>query len=260
MSDPAPTAQPGPPTLLVAHGLATIQLNRPHHHNRLEPEDIPRLGAHLAAIESDATIRAVILRADGKSFCAGYDLADLGRPLPPGVDEAGLGALDRMIDALERCRVPTICALNGPVFGGGTDLALACDFRVGVGGIRMLMPAATFGLHYYHSGLRRYVARLGLGAAKRLFLLGQPIDAQEMLRIGYLDEIVPDLAALETRTRDMAAVLLSAASAPVIDSMKRALDRIAAGDFDPAEADAAWHATRRSPAVGHAVAAARVRR
>ncbi len=245
------------PTLTIEHGLATIRLNRPRHHNRLEPADIPALDALLDRIAHDPTARVAVLRATGKSFCAGYDLADLGKPMTDGVEEAGIGSLAAVIDRLEQCRLPIICALNGPVFGGGTDLALACDFRLGVAGIRMLMPAAKFGLHYYHSGMRRYVARLGLGPAKRLFLLGEPIDAEEMLRIGYLDEILPDQAALEARVAAMAEILLQAASAPVIESMKRALNRIAAGDMDPTEADAAWRATRRSPAVGAAVAAAR---
>lgn len=248
------------PTLTVEQGLATIRLNRARHHNRLEPADIPVLGELLALIESDATVRVGVLRATGKSFCAGYDLADLGRPLPPGAEEAGIGSFAAVIDRLEHCRVPTICALNGPVFGGGTDLALACDFRVGVAGIRMMMPAARFGLHYYHSGMRRYVARLGLGAAKRLFLLGEAVEASEMLRIGFLDEIVPDLAALEARIAEMASVLAGAASPPVLNSMKQVLNAIAAGNPDPAQADHAWQSTRRSRAVGEAVAAARARR
>jgi len=248
------------PTLTVEQGLATIQLNRPRHHNRLEPADIPVFGTLLARIEADPSVRVGVLRATGKTFCAGYDLADLGRPLPPGAEEAGIGSLAAIFDRLEQCRVPTICALNGPVFGGGTDLALACDFRVGVAGIRMVMPAATFGLHYYHSGMRRYVARLGLGAAKRLFLLGEPIDAAEMLRVGFLDEVVPDHAALDARVGRMVAALAGAASASVLNSMKQVLNAIASGDTDPTQADLAWQTTRRSRAVGEAVAAARAGR
>ena len=248
------------PTLTLDNGLATIRLNRPHHHNRLEPADIPVLGGLLDSIEADPSVRVAMLRATGKSFCAGYDLADLGKPMPEGMEEAGIGSLAAVVDALEQCRVPTICALNGPVFGGGTDLALACDFRLGVAGIRMLMPAARFGLHYYHSGMRRYVAKLGLGAAKRLFLLGEPVDAEEMLRIGFLDEILPDQDALEARAGEIAAIVLGAASASVIASMKQVLNRIASGDMNPAQADAAWRATRRSPDVGAAVAGARAKR
>ena len=71
---------------------------------------------------------------------------------------------------LEMARPVTVAALHGGVYGGATDLALACDFRVGAHGIDMFMPAARLGLHYYRSGLERYVSRLGLDNAKRLFL------------------------------------------------------------------------------------------
>jgi enoyl-CoA hydratase/carnithine racemase len=118
----------------------------------------------------------------------------------------------------------------------------------------MFMPAGRFGLHYYHSGMRRYVTRLGLGAAKRLFILGETLDAGEMLRISYLDEIVADHDALLRRVDEMAAAICSAASAGVIDSMKRELNRIAASDTDAAAADAAWNASRTSPEVAAAVA------
>ena len=81
--------------------------------------------------------------------------------------------------------------LDGGVYGGATDLALCCDWRIGVSGTRMFMPAARFGLHYYPGGLRRYVRALGAAQAKRIFLTGQTLRAQEMLRIGFLTELVP---------------------------------------------------------------------
>ena len=95
-----------------------------------------------------------------------------------------------LLDALERFPLPTLCALNGSVYGGATDLALCCDFRIGVRGSRMFMPAARFGLHYYPGGLRRYVTALGATQAKRVFLTAQTLDATEMLRIGFLTELV----------------------------------------------------------------------
>ena len=111
---------------------------------------------------------------------------------------------------LESCRVPTICRLNGGVYGGSTDLALACDFRVGHDGVEMFMPAGRLGVHYYQAGMRRYVSRLGLNAAKRLFLTAERIGAVEMLRIGYLTEVAPAeeldarVDALAGRMADMA--------------------------------------------------------
>ena len=69
--------------------------------------------------------------------------------------------------------MPTLCALNGGVYGGATDLALACDFRLGVRGMKFFMPAARFGLHYYPGGLRRYTQKVSPSFAKRAFLLSE---------------------------------------------------------------------------------------
>ena len=123
---------------------------------------------------------------------------------------------------------PTIARLNGSVFGGATDLALACDFRVGVLGMRLRMPAARLGLHYYPSGLRRYVSRLGLSAAKRLFLLADEWDGDELLRIGYLDALVAQ-DRLDTQVDALAQSLL--AGAPLaLAGMKASLNEIARGE------------------------------
>jgi enoyl-CoA hydratase/carnithine racemase len=120
--------------------------------------------------------------------------------------------------------------LNGGVYGGATDLALACDFRIGVEGMRLVMPAARLGIVYYESGIRRYVSRLGVAAAKKLFLTAQPIDAAELLRIGYLDEVIP-AAELMARAEALAATL--AANAPLaVAGLKRAINEAAAGMLD----------------------------
>ena len=86
--------------------------------------------------------------------------------------------------------MPTLCALNGGVYGGATDMALACDFRLGVKGMRFFMPAARFGLHYYPSGLRRYTQKVSPSFAKRAFLLSEDFTDEDLLRVGYLDWLV----------------------------------------------------------------------
>ena len=116
-----------------------------------------------------------------------------------------------------------------------TDLALACDFRIGVDTAEMFMPAARFGLHYYRSGIERYVSRLGVDNAKRLFLTAQRITAPEMLRIGYLTAMVPE-EALDEEVDKLANIL--AANAPVaMAGMKRAINEFARGKLDSAAAD-----------------------
>ena len=97
------------------------------------------------------------------------------------------------------------------------------------------MPAARLGLHYYKSGIRRYVSRLGTDNAKKLFLTAQKIDAAEMLRIGYLTAMVP-VAALDEEVDRLATIL--AGNAPMaMRGMKRTINEIAHGKLDEAAAD-----------------------
>jgi enoyl-CoA hydratase/carnithine racemase len=140
-----------------------------------------------------------------------------------------------VVDRLEDLGVPTICRLNGGVYGGSTDLALACDFRIGVETAEMFMPAARLGLHYYKSGIARYVSRLGVDNAKKLFLTAQKITAPEMLRIGYLTAMVP-LEMLDEEVDKLAAIL--AGNAPLaMRGMKHAINEFARGKFDEEAAD-----------------------
>lgn len=219
------------PILTSAEGHATVRLNRPRQHNRIEPSDLAVLQKIFAQIDADPSIRVLMLTGTGKSFSSGYHLGALADRLAGKDGETEDGdAFERTVDRLEALRVPTIAALNGSVYGGATDLALACDFRIGVEGMRLSMPAARLGIVYYASGIRRYVTRLGVAAAKRLFLTAQPIDAGEMLRIGYLDEIVTPEDLMD-RAKALAATL--AANAPLaIAGLKRAINEAAAGALD----------------------------
>lgn len=233
------------PELSVNGAVAIIRLNRPLQHNRIDGADIATLQQHIAAVEAEPSVRVLVLTATGPSFSSGYDLSAAQSPQQDGTD-AGDGemAFARLCDRVEVMRVPTICALNGSVYGGSTDLALACDFRIGVTGMRMRMPAGQLGIQFYPGGLRRYVSRLGLNAAKRLFLTAETIGADEMLSIGFLDRIVtPD--ELQATVDDLAGRI--AACAPqAIAGMKRALNDLARGALDDRAAEAAFAASLRS--------------
>jgi enoyl-CoA hydratase len=238
MPDAAPTEPATAPIVTVEAGRALIRLNRPRVHNRLEPEDLAVLEDAFGRIDADPAIRVVILTARGRSFSSGFHIGALADRLD-GTGEAAYDrdAFERTVDRLAALRAPTIAALNGSVYGGATDLALACDFRLGVEGMRLLMPAARLGIVYYGSGISRYVTRLGVAAAKKLFLTAQPIDASEMLRIGYLDEVLP-AAALMPRAEALAGQL--AANAPLaLAGLKQAIDACAEGRLDPGELAAA---------------------
>jgi len=226
------SAAEGPPLLTrAAPGCATLTLNRPRHLNRLHREDLLVLQGQIAELATDTSLRVVVLTGRGRLFCAGFNLEELAAPEPDDTASSDPQLFERTVDALEGLAIPTIARLNGSVFGGATDLALACDFRIGVQGMELCMPAARLGLHYYPSGLQRYVSRLGLSAAKRLFLLAQTVGADELLRIGYLDALVePD--GLDAAVRSMTEALL--AGAPLaLAGMKLSTNEIARGDINP---------------------------
>ncbi|MCW5636242.1 MAG: enoyl-CoA hydratase/isomerase family protein [Rubrivivax sp.] len=235
MSDPghAPDAEEGgPPELsFPAPGRATITLNRPRHLNRLHRDDLLVLQDHFSQLASDTALRVLVLTGRGRMFCTGFNIEELGAAAATGGGSGDPQLFEHTVDALEALPVPTIARLNGGVFGGATDLALACDFRIGVTGMELRMPAARLGLHYYGSGLVRYVSRLGLPAAKRLFLLGETVGAGQLLLLGYLDALV-EPAALDDEVERIAASLL--AGAPLaLQGMKQSLNEVARGELDP---------------------------
>jgi enoyl-CoA hydratase len=216
------------PQLTIDGGVATITLRRPAQANRLTVDDLETLSALIAEVNERAEVRVLKLRSTGKYFCSGFDIGSIGGPRK--VEFA------TVVDALEAARPVTIAVLHGGVYGGATDLALSCDFRVGATGIDMFMPAARLGLHYYRSGLERYVSRLGLDNAKLLFLTARKIDAEAMRRIGYLTQLV-DPAQLDAEVDGLAADIASMAPLAV-SGMKRNLNAIARGTLDVEQLDA----------------------
>lgn len=235
------------PELDIRNGKATIRLARPAQHNRLEPEDLRVLTQMFTDVADNPEARVLILTGTGKSFSSGFHIGALGEDKDGNKSDYDPNAFQRMVDTLEDLSIPTIAAMNGGVYGGATDLALACDFRIGVEGMRMFMPAARLGIIYYESGMRRYVSRLGLNNAKRLFMTAEPVEADGMLAMGYLDEIVPK-DDLMHRVDALAGQL--AGNAPIaLAGMKQALNAIAHGTFDSAAHTA--NRTRASESADH---------
>ena len=212
------------PSLDVTHPVATLTLRRPENANRLEPDDLKAVAAHIAAVSRDPAVLVLQIRGEGRYFCSGYDISSLasqsGNPL----------GFENMVDAIESARPATIAVVHGGAYGGGTDLALACDFRIGTHAAEMFMPAARLGLHYYRGGLERYVARLGLDNAKRLFLTADRIDAEAMRACGFLTDLVA-ADALEAAVERLSRTLASMAPLALL-GMKKHLNRIARGMLD----------------------------
>lgn len=226
------------PILTINGARADIRLNRPKVHNRLQPEDVIKLSEMFEQINANPEIRVLVITGTGeKVFSSGFHLGELQRmrnsqdeSAPEADDAPAAPNFGAMTVALENLRVPTICRLNGSVYGGATDLAVSCDFRIGVRGTEMFMPAARLGLHYYPEGLVRWSNRLGPGAARKLFLTAKPITADEMHRIGYITELV-EREELD-RTVDEWAENLMAMAPQATQDMKRSLNEIASGNYD----------------------------
>lgn len=220
---------PSAPVLSMNGGVATLTLNRPAHRNRLEAGDLRSLLDQFERINADPAIRVLVLtaRTEGQGrpvFCAGYHIGSFNE------QDNDPQLFERVADALAALRPVTVCALNGSVYGGATDLMLACDLIVGLQGIEFRMPAAALGLHYYPSGLQRYVARLGLSGAKRAFLSARPFTAEQLWQLGCLEGLVaaPDFEA----TVDQLAGELCALAPLAVQATKRSLNEIAAGRPD----------------------------
>lgn len=210
------------PTLAVRGHVATITLNRPSKRNRLQNEDLAALLTHFEQVQADAAVRVLVLTSRVNQprpvFCAGYHLAEMSEN-----DTASL-VFETVPDALEKLRPITVCAMAGSVFGGATDLAMACDLRLGVPDMVLRMPAAALGLHYYPGGLRRFVTRLGLQVAKRVFLTARDLGADELLAAGYLDQLVAP-EAMDATLQSLAQHL--AGLAPLaLQGMKRSLNEL----------------------------------
>jgi len=215
--------------LSINDSIATLTLNSPETHNRIPANSLSYLNQYLDTIENDKNLRVLIITATGNStFCAGYDIGNI---VETNWSENNL---DHTIGRIEQLAIPSICALNGSVYGGGVDITLACDFRIGVDNLKLRVPAAKLGVHYYMGGLRRAVERLGLSLSKRVLLLAEPFNAQQLLDVGYLDQMVP-AEELQSKTMEMAERI--AGFAPLaVQGMKLSLNELARNQLNETEA------------------------
>ena len=204
-------------------------------------------------IEADPDVRVLVLTGTGRAFSAGYDLGSIAERASSAPEEQTrrIGVRDRRRPA-RGLAVPTICRLNGGVYGGSTDLALACDFRIGVDTCEMFMPAARLGCI-----TTRAASSATFAARRRQRPKTVPdrreIGAAEMLRIGYLTAMAP-FEALDAEVDRLAAVL--AGNAPVaMRGMKRAINEFAHGRLDEAAADRRARDSMRSDEIKEGIRA-----
>ena len=169
-----------------------LTLNRPEKRNALNGPLRCSLLGELDAAARDTAIRAIVLTGAGeKAFIAGADIAEFeGRS---AVDQYRVMKQPTIFDAVERISKPVIAAINGFCLGGGMELALACDIRIASTGARFGQPEVNLGIIPGGGGTQRLPRIVGLGAASRMILTGDLIDAQEALRLRLVEEVVaPD--------------------------------------------------------------------
>jgi len=170
--------------------VALLTLNRPEALNALDGPTLEAIRAHAEAIAGDPGVRAVVVTGEGRAFAAGADIAAMQ---PFGAAEAGefsrLG--HRAFAALESLATPTIAAVNGFALGGGCELALACDWILASEKARFGQPEVNLGILPGFGGTSRLVRRVGLAWAKQLVLSGEAIGAEEALRIGLANRVLP---------------------------------------------------------------------
>ncbi len=210
------------------------------------------LAEAIAAAAADPGVRAVVISARGRSFPAGADITEFGKPpVPPRLPE--------VCNRIEACPKPVVAAMHGTALGGGLELALAAHYRVGLESLRIGFPEVTLGLVPGAGGTQRMPRIAGAAAALELMQSGQPVPARAAEAMGVIDLVVPDpapgeeaAAAVRRAAADFARGLLAEGLGPRPTSMR------AEGFADPAAYAAAVAAARARPAPSHLPAAARI--
>jgi enoyl-CoA hydratase len=199
---PRPGTEAAAPILSTASaGIAEITLNRPDARNAINLEMVRALHASLDELSGREDVRVLILRGAGeKAFAAGADIADLYARTSR---EALLSINARLFQAVEDFPLPTVAAIRGYALGGGLELALACDLRIAADDAKLGLPEVSLGVFPAAGGTRRLPRLVGDGLARELVFTGRTIGAEEALRMGLVNRVVP-AARLEEEARALA--------------------------------------------------------
>jgi enoyl-CoA hydratase/carnithine racemase len=168
-----------------------VTLNRPDVRNAMSRAVNEQLSELAADLDVDSDVRAVVITGSGdKAFSAGADLKER-RGLEPEAVGLYVSAISSAITAWADMRKPTICGLNGSAYGGGLELALACDFRIVVEGAELGLTEVKLGIMPGGGGTQRLPRLIGEARAKEMILLGRRIGAARALEYGLVHQVVP---------------------------------------------------------------------
>jgi enoyl-CoA hydratase/carnithine racemase len=210
----------------VAEAVATICLDRPAKHNALTPEMLEQLEQILIGLDAQRAVRVVLVTAAGdRSFCAGADIRRF-KALPP-LDMWAQWTRQghRVFDLLAGLRQPTIAAVSGNAYGGGLELALACDLRVVADDATLALTEVGIGALPGWGGTGRLRALVGAGRAKQMIFTGEPLDADRALAWGIANELAPKAEVI--RTAHALAITIAGRAPISVQMAKQAVD---AGD------------------------------
>jgi enoyl-CoA hydratase len=195
-------------------GIATVTLFNPRKLNAIDAAMWRRLAAVLTALDDDDDLRAVVIRGDRAAFAAGGDLAEF-RDARANVDRAIAyhETVGRALDAIERCRHPTVASIIGPCVGGGLEIACACDLRIAGESARFGAPINKLGFSMYPGELAGLLRLAGPAVTKEILLEGRLLSASEALGKGLLTRVVADA---EVENEAFAAARRIAEGAPLV--------------------------------------------
>jgi enoyl-CoA hydratase len=202
--------------------VAVLTLNGPERLNAIGTPTLECLDAILVDLDNDDDVGALVITGAGKAFSAGADIAEFSAFQRPAEFAAFIHHFTDTYARLQRLPKPCVAAINGMAFGGGLELALACDLRVAATSARLGVPEIKLGLLPGAGGTARLTRMLPPGIAKQLLLTGDPMRAADAHRFGLVNEIVEDANTL-SRAVELASAMATL-PAPALAAAKRLVD------------------------------------
>jgi enoyl-CoA hydratase/carnithine racemase len=198
-------------TLLVEQRqhVVYVTLNRPGALNALNSALRRDLQQCFTALQADPEVRVVVITGAGRAFCAGADIKEWREPISVVEDREDRLRLN-FWQAMSRCEVPIIAAINGYALGGGCELAMGCDIRMASDQAQLGLTEVTLGIIPGGGGTQRLPRLIGRGKALELILTGRRIDAREALHLGLVEQVVPH-DQLKAAVEDLALTIVSRA-------------------------------------------------